>query len=373
MFYRTATASQQAAASGRQSSVLHRLAPQLLAARPSVSQHHHLNPAAPAQWSSANRSAALLGLTRAGSLLAMSCLADEAMAASYTEEPAVAASSFAAASAVATQLPAEGNGKPASTGGLLLTSGAFVLPHPDKVAKGGEDWYFIAANHRAVGVADGVGGWSEVGVDAGAYARQLMGNAANVADEVTATVPDAQVELSAQEILERAYNLTTVRGSSTACVAVLNGDNLVVSNLGDSGLLILRAGKVTFHTPQQQHGFNFPYQIGSADSMSDSPSSAQRFEVAVQPGDLLVLGTDGLWDNCFDEEVASVLKYCGEQKMEVAKMAQVLAHYARHRASDSKFASPFAYAAFQAGYAYMGGKMDDITVVICHVQQPAKL
>lgn len=45
-----------------------------------------------------------------------------------------------------------------------------------------------------------------------------------------------------QEILERAYSQTTVRGSSTACVAVLNGDSLGVSNLGDSGLLILRAG-----------------------------------------------------------------------------------------------------------------------------------
>ncbi|PNH00106.1 putative protein phosphatase 2C 80, partial [Tetrabaena socialis] len=149
------------------------------------------------------------------------------------------------------------------------------------------------------------------------------------------------------DILEAAHRQTTVRGSSTACVAVLNGANLLVSNLGDSGLLILRAGKVAFHTPQQQHGFNFPFQIGSPDSMSDQPSSAQQFEMTVQPGDLIVLGTDGLWDNCFDEEVASVLKYCGEQRMEVAKMAQVLAHYARHRASDSKFASPFAYSAFQ--------------------------
>ncbi len=69
----------------------------------------------------------------------------------------------------------------------------------------------------------------------------------------------------------------------------------------------------------------------------------------MQPGDVIVLGTDGLWDNCFDEEVASVLKYCLDQRMEVTKMAQVLAHYARHRASDSKFASPFAYAAFQVG------------------------
>lgn len=29
---------------------------------------------------------------------------------------------------------------------------------------------------------------------------------------------------------------------------------------------------------------------------------------AAQPTDVLVLGTDGLWDNCFDEEIASVIK-----------------------------------------------------------------
>lgn len=46
-----------------------------------------------------------------------------------------------------------------SAAAFLLSSGAYVLPHPDKVAKGGEDWYFIANNRRAVGVADGVGGW----------------------------------------------------------------------------------------------------------------------------------------------------------------------------------------------------------------------
>lgn len=33
--------------------------------------------------------------------------------------------------------------------------------------------------------------------------------------------------------------------------------------------------------------------------------------------------------------------------MAVAKTAQVLAHYARNRAADPKFVSPFAYGAFQ--------------------------
>jgi len=266
--------------------------------------------------------------------------------------------------------------------GLVLDSGAFVLPHPDKVSKGGEDWYFISKSQRAIGVADGVGGWAEVGVDAGAYARMLMTNAGRLADEQaigtlasrsTASISGTDLtdtaEMSAQTILEGAYNVTDVRGSSTACVLVLNGSRLFASNLGDSGFLIVRSGEVVMHTEQQQHSFNFPYQIGSSDAMGDSPTSAERYEVEVQEGDVLVMGTDGLWDNCFDEEVLSVIKYCQDGGMSASKTAQVLAFYARHRASDTKFASPFAYAAFKANLAYMGGKMDDITVVVSQVKK----
>lgn len=32
-----------------------------------------------------------------------------------------------------------------------------MIPHPDKVAKGGEDAYFT--NEKLISVADGVGGW----------------------------------------------------------------------------------------------------------------------------------------------------------------------------------------------------------------------
>ena len=51
------------------------------------------------------------------------------------------------------------------------------LPHPDKTAKGGEDAWFArvsAANGGgALGVADGVGGFNDQGVDPGLYARVL--------------------------------------------------------------------------------------------------------------------------------------------------------------------------------------------------------
>lgn len=44
------------------------------------------------------------------------------------------------------------------------------------------------------------------------------------------------------------------------------------------------------------------------------------------------------------------------------------------RASDAKYHSPFSYAAIQAGYVYLGGKMDDITVLVSYVTLPgAKL
>lgn len=43
--------------------------------------------------------------------------------------------------------------------GLVLIAGAYVLPHPDKMQKGGEDWFYISDTMRSVGVADGVGGW----------------------------------------------------------------------------------------------------------------------------------------------------------------------------------------------------------------------
>lgn len=70
-------------------------------------------------------------------------------------------------------------------------------------------------------------------------------------------------------------------GSSTACVLVVNGITLSASNLGDSGFVLVRDGVATFQSPQQQHNFNFPFQLGSAESMSDQPQAAMVSNAAV--------------------------------------------------------------------------------------------
>lgn len=101
---------------------------------------------------------------------------------------------------------------------LRLLSGACCLPHPEKVKTGGEDAYFICSDEPVVGVADGVGGWADVGVDAGEYARELMRQATlAVGQEPHGYVDPARV-------LATAHSKTKCRGSSTACILALSNE-----------------------------------------------------------------------------------------------------------------------------------------------------
>ena len=108
---------------------------------------------------------------------------------------------------------------------LKLLSGSCCLPHPDKVETGGEDAYFICVDEQAIGVADGVGGWADLGVDAGQYARELMSNSANaIREEPKGSIDPARV-------LEKAYSSTKAKGSSTACIIALTDQVYVLSPL----------------------------------------------------------------------------------------------------------------------------------------------
>lgn len=56
---------------------------------------------------------------------------------------------------------------------------------PGKVDAGEDAFFHVVTNNGvALGVADGVGGWSQMGVDAANFSWALMDNAANVAKEL---------------------------------------------------------------------------------------------------------------------------------------------------------------------------------------------
>ncbi|KAK9066683.1 hypothetical protein SSX86_014006 [Deinandra increscens subsp. villosa] len=243
---------------------------------------------------------------------------------------------------------------------LKLLSGSCYLPHPDKEETGGEDAHFICSDEQAIGVADGVGGWADLGIDAGKYARELMCNSVSaVADEPKGSVDPARV-------LEKAYTNTKAKGSSTACIIALTNQGLNAINLGDSGFMVVRDGCTVFRSPAQQHDFNFTYQLENG-SNSDLPSSGQVFSIPVAPGDVIIAGTDGLFDNLYNNDITAIVVHAMRTGLEPQATAQKIAALARQRAQEKDRQTPFSAAAQEAGFRYYGGKLDDITVVVSYI------
>lgn len=252
------------------------------------------------------------------------------------------------------------DGKTLSDRSLKLLSGSCYLPHPDKEETGGEDAHFICSNEQAIGVADGVGGWADLGIDAGKYARELMSNS------VSAVQDEPQGSVDPARVLEKAYANTKAKGSSTACIIALTNQGLNAINLGDSGFMVVRDGCSVFRSPAQQHDFNFTYQLENG-SNSDLPSSGQVFSIPVAAGDVIIAGTDGVFDNLYNNDISGVVVHAVRAGLEPQVTAQKIAALARQRAQERDRQTPFSAAAQEAGFRYYGGKLDDITVVVSYI------
>ena len=245
-----------------------------------------------------------------------------------------------------------------------FTWGVWSIPAPEKQAKGGEDAYF--ASPRALAIADGVGGWASYGVDPSKYAWELMRN-------VEKSLSSIEDNHSPFFVLKDASKNTKEVGSSTCCLLILDPEKpeLHSGNIGDSGFILYRYSdnelSVPFKADTTSHGFNYPYQLGTD---GDSPERASFSTVTVQDKDLIVMFTDGLSDNVFDEQVASIVKpflaLSDIPDMEI--IAEMLAEKAKAQSENEGWESPFAVAAKRVpSYSWEGGKPDDITVFVAQI------
>ncbi|KAJ3098869.1 hypothetical protein HDU97_003682 [Phlyctochytrium planicorne] len=240
----------------------------------------------------------------------------------------------------------------------------------------GEDAYFI--RHDSMGVADGVGGWSQSqmkGANPALYSRKIMHYATELLESFddTSNYDNDYYKLDPINILMQAYDKTMrdaavegLVGSTTAMLVLLRDDELRIANLGDCGLMIIRSNEIIFRSEEQQHSFNFPYQLGT--NSKDHPSTAQRYIVNIAEGDIVVMGSDGIFDNVFDEEileiVKSVVKGGNPAYSDPQLIADALLERARDVSEDNRtLSSPFQTRAIQEGLYYQGGKMDDVTVL----------
>ncbi|GMH07438.1 hypothetical protein Nepgr_009278 [Nepenthes gracilis] len=250
-----------------------------------------------------------------------------------------------------------------------LSVGTHLIPHPNKVEKGGEDAFFVSScGGVIIGVADGVSGWAEKNVDPALFSRELLYNAASL-------VRDEEVNYDPRMLLRKAHAATTSVGSATVILAMLDGNGILkIATVGDCGLRVVRKGQIVFSTFPQEHYFDCPYQL-SSEPVGQTYLDAVVCSVELIEGDTIVMGSDGLFDNVFDHEIVSTMNSHSD---DVAEAAKALASLAMDHAVDSKFDSPYSLEAKTRGFdvplwrkvlgmKLTGGKLDDITVVVGRV------
>ncbi|EFW22154.1 hypothetical protein D8B26_001126 [Coccidioides posadasii str. Silveira] len=197
------------------------------------------------------------------------------------------------------------------------------LSRPDS----GEDAFFVSKidhhpNAFAFGVADGVGGWTQSGVDPADFSHSFCSYLAECALKWDASAH----ELRARALMQMGYERTLAdrtifAGSSTACIGVACEDGTVqLANLGDSGSVLFRLAAVHHYSTPQTHDFNTPYQLSVMPPLirmqsaifggrqyEDLPQDANVTNYRLQHGDVLLLATDGVYDNLNNQDILTLV------------------------------------------------------------------
>lgn len=270
----------------------------------------------------------------------------------------------------------------------------------------GEDFFYVTemknSSGVSFGVADGVGGWVESGVDPSLFSQAFMYHAHRYSRNAWAGEPEIDPTLDYAEREEvEGWELTPLEsmalsyhgvlrekhvqaGSSTACLIHMNASSglLRAANLGDSGFMVVRSSSVIHKQRVQTHYFNCPKQLTKLPTNStrrfkracvDSPGEADTYETTLRDGDIVVAYTDGLGDNVFPDEIATITSLVGRaglpEDVQVQAMADRMANYARLCMLNKGRRSPFESEAARQGMFFQGGKLDDVTVVVALVRE----
>ena len=153
----------------------------------------------------------------------------------------------------------------------------------------GQDAYAIS--ERMLVVADGVGSWSDMGVDPAIWSHILV-------SEIILSDPDVGDVDTLIDTLKHSVARTRAPGTSTLTVVVLSDDGTALAyNLGDSVWWHIRGGEIINRSRITTHGSDVPYQIGRNPDMSlsnDSVEDGVTTRLRLQIDDYIVLATDGV-------------------------------------------------------------------------------
>jgi len=104
----------------------------------------------------------------------------------------------------------------------------------------------------------------------------------------------------------------------------------------------------------------------------DTPEMAVSTRYSLLPGDLVLLATDGLFDNMPESMLLKILNGLKERgQRDLLEGASKVVEKARELSLNASFQSPFALKAREHNVPYSGGgKPDDITLILASVEVP---
>jgi len=280
---------------------------------------------------------------------------------------------------------------------LCFNAKAYQKTHPTKAAKGQSDADATLCSPMLIAIADGVSQIEEFGIDASELPNELL----NAVEELSVAqlLPGQETEEYAGpiSIMRDAYESTESLGSTTILTAIMDNSTrihgklhpmIAVCSIGDCEILILRRVEGTlqtvFHTEMQRIDGNAqsPLQLARVDETVDPDfdpaiaievierGSAVHCVSAFQ-GDIVVLGSDGVFDNLYIDEILAIceeelpLKGTGKDFQPVSRA--VLGRIANRIVMESHAKTRPGPNGWRAAPIGNGGKIDDTSCVVAEV------
>ena len=112
--------------------------------------------------------------------------------------------------------------------------------------------------------------------------------------------------------LETAYEYTKkLIGSSTICTVKVDLEKHLAHCfvLGDAQVRLIRKNKIIARSSEQEHKFGIPFQLTRNRDLTpgrDLPQHALKYEWVLEKDDIILVGTDGVFDNLFDEQIVGI-------------------------------------------------------------------
>lgn len=188
-----------------------------------------------------------------------------------------------------------------------------------------------------------------------------------------------------KKALTYAEEKTRKEGSSTATVLGISGNFLEGVQVGNCNVMVIRDDKVVFKTESMEHSFGNPEKLLHGQFAS---SLGMPISVELQEYDIIIVASDGVWDNVYDNWIVRLVgsldndlddKASRTRKPRSSRnsetygmmsLARAIAQKAKDYSQDEEWESPYWQSAVENGedkHEYIGGREDHITVATAMV------